>query len=106
MKKRSIRYNSNIVLREAVNRGQARDLTPKEFYVLMVTDTQGRTSASTPERFRDTRRFFDAPRGWLGLERTSSDRIYISKNFNKRFNPSRGQTFIATVADPRRCMVL
>jgi hypothetical protein len=38
------------------------------------------------------RKFLDELMGWLGLECTSERRVYISKDFFKRWNPHRGTT--------------
>ncbi len=88
------RYNENITIID--NNG---DLGENEYYALMVIDTPGLKDT------RDTRRFFDASLGWLGLERTS-DKIYISKKKQLRLSVTRGDTVRIQVKDKTKCYEL
>ena len=87
-----MKYDNNITLVKQVSK--AEPLQDDEYYVLMVTDTW---------RHNDSRFFFNKTKGWLGLEKTSGSRIYISKDFAKRRTPLRGDTFVAKVENIALC---
>lgn len=85
------RYNNNIDL---IHVGQRPLLEDDEWYALMVTSRKG---------YKDPRTFFDEAEGWLGLEQTSSNRIYISKDTYHCDNPARGLAFVVRVKNPGLC---
>ena len=67
------------------------ELEENQFYALMVTDHYNRGR-------RNNRDYLNLSKAWIGLERTGSGRIYISKNFSKRKNSYRGDTVIVNVS--------
>jgi hypothetical protein len=98
-----LKYNDNITIVSIAN--SPTTIAKNEYYALMVTDYN---VAYNPEYHPrgDTRNFFDRQRGWLGLERTSGGKIYISKDFSIRHNQYRGDTVVVHVANPEQCYIL
>jgi len=90
------KYSDNIELIKIVK--GSTDLKEDEYYALMVED-------EFHKHQRPYSDFFDYDKGYIGLERTG-DRIYISKDFNKRNANYRGYTFIVLVKDPSKCCEL
>lgn len=90
-----MKYNNNITLIEKATK-QAK-LPQNQYYALMVVDTV---------KHKDPRKFFNISEGWVGLECTSKDRIYISKSFQERRSPLRGDTWLVSVAKPELCYLL
>lgn len=96
------KYNENITLIREVSSGANGELQPDIYYALMVIDYP---RLADKER-KDSRTFFDIKKGQLGLERTSEDRIYISKDYNKRKNLYRGIVMVVQVKNPKLCCIL
>ena len=92
------KYNDNITLITYAASG-SEILQDNEFYALMVEDRHHKN-------IRDRSDFWDYESGYVGLEQTSSNHIYISKHFGKRCNPNRGLTFICEVKNPDQCCYL
>lgn len=68
---------------------QPRNLKDNEYYVLMVVDYN--------KELRKRNDFINFDKGYIGLECTSENRVYISKTFNSRKNPYRGITCIVDI---------
>jgi hypothetical protein len=104
---RLIKYNSNIDIVDVVSNRQSlhpsiptRELQQDyEFFALMVTDSQNKNTRPKTD-------YFLHAKDWIGLEQTSDNRIYISKNFNKRYDGFRGETVIVSVIDKSLCCIL
>lgn len=97
-------FNDNITLLRIVSPAEAVDLNlqPDEWYALMVVD-HGRKEDHTgarPDSF-----YFDPDTDAIGLEH-SSKRIYLSKKYNRRHQPDRGDTWLVRVKDPFLCIDL
>lgn len=94
-----MKYNSNIfLLRKIENQSEANKQEPNSYYALMVEDVEN--------KHRTDIDFFDRKLGWIGLERTSDGRIYISNKFHNCFEPSRGTTWLVAVHNPQLCCEL
>ena len=70
-------------------------LEKNEYYALMVTDEENRGS-------RPKKDYVDFYKGYIGLERTSDGRIYISKDYEKRSDQYRGKTVVVEVSPDAR----
>jgi hypothetical protein len=86
---KGIRLKESILSREEAKGIKLKD---NEYFALMVEDKK--------RGYSDNRKFLDELMGWLGLECTSERRVYISKDFFKRWNPHRGTTYIVAVDNP------
>ena len=91
-----MKYDDNIEL-DFVR--EDRKLKPNEYFVLMVHDELNK-------HLRPQKDYFNYKAGWIGIERTSAEKIYISKEFNQRSDYHRGITMVATVKDVSKCCVL
>ena len=91
------KYNDNITLVTYAASG-SEILQDNEFYALMVEDRHHKN-------IRDRSDYWDYDSGYIGLERSGSE-VYISKDFDKRYNPERGLTFICEVKNPDKCCLL
>ena len=81
-------YDGNITLIKKVTAPV--ELEENQWYALMVTDRHRGGS--------DTRQFFDKNLGWIGLERPTRSKPYLSKDFEKRKDRlGRGDTFVVEV---------
>ena len=98
-----LKYNENITIINMAGKYQE-PLPDGYYYALMIEDSKVRMSGR--QEWNDNRSFFDIARGWIGLERTSGNRIYISKRLSARKNCDRGATFIVRVIHPGLCCVL
>ena len=88
---RGIPYSKNITIIDTAATRE-RKLQKNEYFALMVIDSMTKN---------DTRKFFNEGHGWLGLEYTSPPpRVYIAKNFYKRYDLYRGVTMVVRVKDP------
>ena len=101
---KEIAYNDNITIYpEKVAAPQNKSLSQDEWNVLMVASSK---------TYNDDRKFFDESKGWLGLERTSQNTIYISKAREHATYPfglisgGRGTPMVAIVKDTTKCCVL
>ena len=91
------KFNENIKLVKIVDKPIK--LKKDEYYALMVTDLYNR-------HLRPDSDYWNYSRGYLGLERTSEHKIYISKDFYKRKNLGRGLTFVIKVKSKKECCKL
>lgn len=66
------------------------DLKENEYFALMVTDHDYK------ER-RPKKDYIDFEKGWIGIERTSENKIYISKEADKRTDRMRGDLIIVNI---------
>jgi hypothetical protein len=99
-------YNDNIELCYKVGGIQHHGkLTDKQYYALMVIDWQVSDNGGKTDH-GDRRKFWNKKAGEMGLECTSDDRVYISKNYNQRHQMERGDTWVVSVADPTLCRIL
>ncbi len=99
-----MRYNDNIeILKEKVI-GLKSPLEKDEWFALMVIDREIELTHKREDG--DNRTFFNFSKAWLGLEQTSSKKIYISKNITKRQEYYRGDTQIVKVKDKSKCYIL
>ena len=98
--KQERQYNENIRLLKDVTKADPRQvekgLAKDEYFVLMVTDNPDHNKVN----------FWDRDKGYLGLERNSNNRVYISRKLNNRLSAFRGVTFLARVTDPTICYEL
>jgi hypothetical protein len=93
-----IAYDDNITLAGYADRSET--LPEDQYYVLLVTDTFN-------SGVRSERDYWKPQYAWVGLECTSRpERVYISKNFNRRHNGYRGIVLIVTVKEVSRCFIL
>lgn len=90
---KAIPYNTNITLIREVKKSVGK-LLDNQYYALMICDSP------CP---KDSRKFFNKTKNWLGLERTTPNEIYISKKFYNRHSPLRGITFLVRVYNPAVC---
>ena len=88
------KYNENITLVTYAASG-SEILQDNEYYALMVQDQKNKS-------IRNRSDYWDFENGYVGLERSGSE-IYISKDFDKRYNPERGLTFICEVKNTDQC---
>ena len=92
-----MKYNDNITI-DFIKRAK-QELKQNEYFALMVVDELNRF-------LRKECDYFDYRNAWVGLECKSNKEIYISKNFDKRVNYSRGIVVIAIVKDVSKCCIL
>ena len=90
------KYNKNITL---IHSHSQMALAEDEYFALMVTDLEG-------TKHRDKDDYFDFSLGYIGLERQSDGKIYISKDYDLRDRPTRGIVFVVQVKDVSKCYVL
>lgn len=92
-----MKYNDNINL-DLARIGEK--LNPNQYYALMVTDHNDHRPK------RPASHFFVAETGWVCLECTQDQRIYISKDIKQRRDIIRGVVMIITVKDISKCCIL
>ena len=95
------KYNENITLsRHALRFGNSQmALAEDEYFALMVTDLEG-------TKHRDKDDYFDFSLGYIGLQRQSDGKIYISKDYDVMDRPTRGIVYVVKVKDVSKCYVL
>lgn len=89
----SVQYNDNILIVDE-------PLADDEYYALIVKGLPG-----LPSDFH-RKDYFDLEKGWIGLECTSNQQIYISKSKPKRTSVLRGETVKVRVKDKTKCCEL
>jgi hypothetical protein len=72
-------------------------LASDEWFALMVTD-------HNPTRRKED--FCDYEKRWIGFEKTSDGRVYISKDYAKRHNLMRGETMVIKIDDTSNYCIL
>ena len=101
-------YNENIILVEEMPRNAYRpELKENQYYAVMVTDGTVSYKCKTVRPESD---YFDIDRLWLGLEclgaKEDYHRVYVSKDYWRRFSHLRGTTFFVEVKDTGKCYIL
>jgi len=66
-------------------------LRSREYYALKVTDLVSRGMRLLSD-------YEDYSRGWIGWERPTGGKPYISKDYHNRYDPSRGETYVVSVS--------
>lgn len=74
------------------------DLKKDEYFALMVTDHN--------KEDRPKEDYFNFDKAWLGVEKTSSNQIYISKKYSARRSLYRGDTIIISIDKDDNFMIL
>lgn len=74
-------------------------LKKNEYYALMVTDTYNKG-------LRPKEDYIDFSKGWLGWERPTDGKPYISKDFHNRNSRGRGTTYIVEIKSKSEGVIL
>jgi len=98
MTQREESYDFGVIILKEV-RKPVEKLEADQYYALMVTDIENRKTRSQYD-------YVNFGKGYIGLERTSNNLIYVSKSYLKRNDPERGVTVLARVEEKRRVLEL